>query len=1117
MTFFKLSILIFILFSGVCLYSQTPGMIFETATGGGAAVLDPNGDGWVSATSSGFVSNDESESEIPFVPMIFPMPEPDSDLGPGPDCGFTDFVQQAAGVEDAGQYYLSPANNWLFRLRMGSSLPNSKSYSILIDSDQKFGATGPNKDPNYVTGNPGFEIEIVLATNFGVYVYNVDGTNSPGAAVISYAGHTNYQKSISISTECGNPDYFYDFFVDFDDLISTFGVFTSTPFRMILIDNMAADKSSINNASSRSDLGGVDDAACGNNYDDCFDLVIDNYTPCAAGADCPDRSECPSINSPILNGATSVSGTSTEIDGTTIKVYINGTPYGTTTSVSGGTWTLSGIAPTLATGNIIGASAQVIGEGESIYNCGLITVTNCTGAPGAAPVITSSSGKNICGTGTIGYDINVYYPNGTLYPANPDAATSTYLPVTGTGDWVWKCTGNTGGCNSGSGVDCIAEGSYAIYQLDGNGCVSIPAFECISQGGGYTPVTSNTPTIISSTVYTGSTSVQVTITNNIAPSPQTGYIYLFVDNAYYAISGLVSGAGTFAVSCTSLPAGASVTARYVQSAASGDHDCISTATGAVTIYTNAVPPIVTGSYCSTTAITSVSGTSIDPTGTIIQVYENGIAEGSTTTVTANGTWTASVGISIALGSTITAKAQIGAGPLSSVSNSVIVYTKSTNAVAITTVTITEGDASVSGSGTDGDVIKLYVDGIQVGGTTVVASGIWTISGLGIYDLYATGIVTATATTGANCESNPSASKTVVCSLPLTTLTVDPANETVCSGSVIANVQVYSSQSGIIYQLFNGVTATGVSKLGTGGTITLTSGTLISNTTLEVKAIKIPVGSCSSTLSDNIPVTVNANPTLSLTVTSSLTVCSGSSTNVIVQSSQLGFSYQLRNDADDTNIGSAVAGTGGNINLPTGALTADITFNILVTGVTPSFCNGELTTKPSITITSAPSASVLSGSATICNGLSTNLNATITGGTSPYDITIDNGIGTISNYNSTDNISVSPTSTTTYSITSVTDATGCPSVGLSGTPTVTVNPLPTATISATTPICDGVGTTLSITLTGTADWIVKYSDGSTITTESGISTSPFAINLNPGSTTTYTLTEVSDANCTDTTP
>ena len=51
--------------------SQTKGLIFEPATGAGDVVLDPNDDGYVSATTAGFVSNDNLESEIPYVAFIF--------------------------------------------------------------------------------------------------------------------------------------------------------------------------------------------------------------------------------------------------------------------------------------------------------------------------------------------------------------------------------------------------------------------------------------------------------------------------------------------------------------------------------------------------------------------------------------------------------------------------------------------------------------------------------------------------------------------------------------------------------------------------------------------------------------------------------------------------------------------------------------------------------------------------------------------------------------------------------------------------------------------------------------------------------------------------------------
>ena len=59
---------------------------------------------------------------------------------------------------------MSPTGNWMFRLRMGGIAPNAKSESILIDTDGLFGNTGSFADPNYTLDNPGFEIEIVLAT-----------------------------------------------------------------------------------------------------------------------------------------------------------------------------------------------------------------------------------------------------------------------------------------------------------------------------------------------------------------------------------------------------------------------------------------------------------------------------------------------------------------------------------------------------------------------------------------------------------------------------------------------------------------------------------------------------------------------------------------------------------------------------------------------------------------------------------------------------------------------------------------------------------------------------------------------------------------------------------------
>src|SRR3989337_1787630 len=115
----------------------------------------------------------------------------------------------------------------------------------------------------------------------------------------------------------------------------------------------------------------------------------------------------------------------------------------------------------------------------------------------------------------------------------------------------------------------------------------------------------------------------------------------------------------------------------------------------------------------------------------------------------------------------------------------------------------------------------------------------------------------------------------------------------------------------------------------------------------------------------------------------------------------------------------------------------------------------------ITVNTPPTAAVLSGAATICSGASTNLAVTITGGTSPYTININNGVGIINNYVSGTAIPVSPGITTTYAMVgNVTDASGC-TVSGSGSATITLTPSPTATITGTTSICNGSSTNLTV--------------------------------------------------------
>ena len=89
------------------------------------------------------------------------------------------------------------------------------------------------------------------------------------------------------------------------------------------------------------------------------------------------------------------------------------------------------------------------------------------------------------------------------------------------------------------------------------------------------------------------------------------------------------------------------------------------------------------------------------------------------------------------------------------------------------------------------------------------------------------------------------------------------------------------------------------------------------------------------------------PTASLTVgPQGLTVCPSTSVTVTVAGTQFGVNYQLRNGT--TNIGTAVAGNGGTINLPAGVLTSTTTFNVLATKPEGS-CSLQLTQTATVTV------------------------------------------------------------------------------------------------------------------------------------------------------------------------
>ncbi len=171
------------------------------------------------------------------------------------------------------------------------------------------------------------------------------------------------------------------------------------------------------------------------------------------------------------------------------------------------------------------------------------------------------------------------------------------------------------------------------------------------------------------------------------------------------------------------------------------------------------------------------------------------------------------------------------------------------------------------------------------------------------------------------------------------------------------------------------------------------------------------------------------------------------------------------------------------------------WTLTATGCSPTY--DEVT----ITFNVKPSLAALSGSSVTCNN---NLSVAITGGTSPYTLNINNGVGTISGYTTGTSIPVNPIATTTYTLSSLIDANGCTPASI--TPNtyqlVITNSMGTGTITANTTPTQGTTATVG------PNYPTSSSDGGGGTT---LWTSPSNVNLNDGLFATFIKNSTSTSN------
>lgn len=196
--------------------------------------------------------------------------------------------------------------------------------------------------------------------------------------------------------------------------------------------------------------------------------------------------------------------------------------------------------------------------------------------------------------------------------------------------------------------------------------------------------------------------------------------------------------------------------------------------------------------------------------------------------------------------------------------------------------------------------------------------------------------------------------------------------------------------------------------------------------------------CSPLSSINSPV-ITQNPV-------PVAVCSGFPAAFSLTATGISLSYQWQVDNGGGFADITAAGTPGYSGFNSPSL------NITNTGGLNGFLYRCIVTENSVcdvpstaavlTVNTIPSGS-LSGAAAICEGASSNLAFSLTGGSAPYDVVYSDGSSNFILNNIPDGHlqPVSPLVTTTYALVSVTDNNGCSATSLSGTPTITVNKAP----------------------------------------------------------------------------
>ncbi len=298
-------------------------------------------------------------------------------------------------------------------------------------------------------------------------------------------------------------------------------------------------------------------------------------------------------------------------------------------------------------------------------------------------------------------------------------------------------------------------------------------------------------------------------------------------------------------------------------------------------------------------------------------------------------------------------------------------------------------------------------------------------------------ITLSAGSG-NCTTTTSQTITVN---PLPTAYDVTGGGRYCAGGAGITVGLLNSEAGVNYQLFNGTTAVGTAKAGTGARLSF--GFQTAAGTYTVKATNATT-SCTQTMNGSATVTIDVLPTVS-PITGTTTICVGNTSTL--SDATTGGTWS------SSNTGVATINTTSGVLTGVAAGTARITYT---TAANANGCTNNATA--TVTVNALPTVAAISGVNSVCVGKTITLSDVTTGGTwSSSDVLV-------AKVNSTTGVVTGVASgavTITY--------TTAPSNGCTNSTTapVTINltPAPTITAQGPTASCTGTVTLRSDSATG----------------------------------------------------